>query len=45
MNVHVYYTAFFERFVCSLQMGHCVTLDLAGVGCEKILASDDLVLV
>jgi hypothetical protein len=45
LNVPVYCTAFYERYVCSLQMVYGVTVDLAVVGCEKILASGDLVLV
>ena len=36
MNVPVYCTAFYERYVCSLQVEYRVTVDLAGLGCEKI---------
>jgi hypothetical protein len=45
MNVPVYCTAFYVRYVGSLQMVCGITADLAGVGCEKILALDDLVLM
>jgi len=31
--------------VRSLQIVYGVTVDLAGVGCEKMIASDDLILV
>jgi hypothetical protein len=44
MNVPVYCTEFYERYVCSLQVVYGVTVDLAGLGCENIFAADDLVL-
>ena len=40
MNVPVYCTAFYVRYVGSLQKVCGVTVDLAGVRCEKILALD-----
>lgn len=45
MNVSVYCTAFYETYVCSLQMVYGVTVDFADVGCEIVFVSDDLVLV